>query len=120
MFDHAIVYVPGKNPIWIDATDRYAKLGQIPMGDQGRLALITSATTMALEKTPESTSKDNGLAETREFTLTDNGSLERSGNHAADGHLRVRLSRVLCRQAGPGHAQRSAGICRRRSMCRTI
>ena len=73
MFDHAIVYVPGKNPIWIDATDRYAKLGQIPMGDQGRLALITGATTTALEKTPESTSKDNGLAETREFTLTDNG-----------------------------------------------
>lgn len=73
MFDHAIVYVPGKNPIWIDATDRYAKLGQIPMGDQGRLALITSATTTALEKAPESTSKDNGLAETREFTLTDNG-----------------------------------------------
>jgi tetratricopeptide (TPR) repeat protein/transglutaminase-like putative cysteine protease len=73
MFDHAIVYVPGKNPIWIDATDRYAQLGQIPMGDQGRLALITSATTTALEKTPESTSKDNGLKETREFTLTDNG-----------------------------------------------
>jgi tetratricopeptide (TPR) repeat protein/transglutaminase-like putative cysteine protease len=73
MFDHAIVYVPGKNPLWIDATDRYAQLGQIPMGDQGRLALITSATTTALEKTPESTSKDNGLKETREFTLTDNG-----------------------------------------------
>ena len=73
MFDHAIVYVPGKNPIWIDATDRYAQLGQIPMGDQGRLALITSATTTALEKTPESTSKDNGLKETREFTLADNG-----------------------------------------------
>ena len=50
MFDHAIVYVPGKNPIWIDATDRYAKLGQIPMGDQGRLALITSATTTALDE----------------------------------------------------------------------
>ena len=30
MFDHAIVYVPGKNPLWIDATDRYAQLGQIP------------------------------------------------------------------------------------------
>ena len=73
MFDHAIVYVPGKNPIWIDATDRYAQLGQIPMGDQGRLALITNTTTTALEKTPESTSKDNGLKETREFTLADNG-----------------------------------------------
>ncbi len=73
MFDHAIVYVPGKNPIWIDATDRYAQLGQIPMGDQGRLALITSDTTTALMKTPESTSKDNGLKETREVTLADNG-----------------------------------------------
>ncbi|MGO9325081.1 MAG: DUF3857 domain-containing protein [Terracidiphilus sp.] len=73
MFDHAIVYVPGKNPIWIDATDRYAQLGQIPMGDQGRLALIASDTTTALMKTPESTSKDNGLRETREFTLADNG-----------------------------------------------
>ena len=32
-----------KNPLWIDATDRYAQLGQLPMGDQGRLALIASA-----------------------------------------------------------------------------
>ena len=73
VFDHAIVYVPGKNPLWIDATDRYAQLGQLPMGDQGRLALIASAATTALVKTPESSSKDNGLEETREFTLTDNG-----------------------------------------------
>ncbi len=73
VFDHAIVYVPGKNPLWIDATDRYAHLGQLPMGDQGRLALIASATTNALVKTPESSSKDNGLVETREFTMTDNG-----------------------------------------------
>jgi tetratricopeptide (TPR) repeat protein/transglutaminase-like putative cysteine protease len=73
MFDHAIVYVPGKNPLWIDATDRYAQLGQLPMGDQGRLALITSDATTALVKTPEAPSRDNGLMETREFTLTDNG-----------------------------------------------
>ncbi|MGA2570335.1 MAG: DUF3857 domain-containing protein [Terracidiphilus sp.] len=73
MFDHAIVYVPGKNPLWIDATDRYAHLGQLPMGDQGRLALIADSRTTALVKTPESTSKDNGLTEKREFTLTDNG-----------------------------------------------
>jgi Tfp pilus assembly protein PilF len=73
MFDHAIVYVPGKNPLWIDATDRYAHLGQLPVGDQGRLALIASVTTTALVKTPESSSQDNGLLETREFTLADNG-----------------------------------------------
>jgi tetratricopeptide (TPR) repeat protein/transglutaminase-like putative cysteine protease len=73
MFDHAIVYVPGKNPIWIDATDRYAQLGQVPMGDQGRLSLVTSDATTALIKIPEATSHDNGVVETREFTLTDNG-----------------------------------------------
>ncbi len=73
LFDHAIVYVPGKNPLWIDATDRYATVGQLPMGDQGRLALIADASTTALVKTPESASKDNGLLETREFTLADNG-----------------------------------------------
>ena len=73
MFDHAIVYVPGKNPIWIDATDRYAQLGQVPMGDQSRLALITSDATTALARIPEAPSHDNGLVETREFKLTDNG-----------------------------------------------
>ena len=43
------------------------------MGDQGRLSLITSDGTTALVKIPEATSRDNGVAETREFTLTDNG-----------------------------------------------
>ncbi len=73
LFNHAIVYVPGKNPVWIDATDRYAQLGQLPMGDQGRLALITRAETTGLIKTPESSSKDNDLVENREITLADNG-----------------------------------------------
>ena len=73
LFDHAIVYVPGKKPLWIDATDRYAQLGQLPMGDQGRLALIARAETTALVKTPESHRKDNGLMESREITLTENG-----------------------------------------------
>ena len=73
MFDHAIVYVPGKNPIWIDATDRYAQLGQMPMGDQGRLSLITSEATTALIEDSGGLFKDNGVVETREFTLTDNG-----------------------------------------------
>jgi len=73
MFDHAIVYVPGDAVQWIDATDRYASLGQLPINDQGRLALVARAETTALIKTPESTSADNGLSESREFTLADNG-----------------------------------------------
>ena len=77
-FDHAIVYVPGnpkhKEPaLWIDATDQYARLGQLPRDDQGRLALIARADTTALVKTPEATSKDNVLLEFRELTLSENG-----------------------------------------------
>ncbi len=30
LFNHAIVYVPGKPELWIDPTDEYAQLGQIP------------------------------------------------------------------------------------------
>lgn len=34
MFDHAIVYVPGNAELWVDATDEYARLGQLPIPDQ--------------------------------------------------------------------------------------
>ena len=73
LFDHAIVYVPGAPALWIDATDPYARLGQLPAPDQGRLALITRPETTALVKTPQSTSKDNVLLELRELTLAENG-----------------------------------------------
>ncbi|MGA2672988.1 MAG: DUF3857 domain-containing protein [Terracidiphilus sp.] len=78
LFDHAIVYVPAipasHDPaLWIDATDSYARLGQLPAGDQGRLALIARPETTGLVKTPESTSKDNVQLEMREMTLTENG-----------------------------------------------
>lgn len=78
LFDHAIVYIPG-NPrrgepaLWIDATDRYARLGQLPINDQGRWSLIARAETTELVKTPESTSRDNVLLEYREIALSENG-----------------------------------------------
>lgn len=73
LFDHAIVHVPGPPAVWIDATDEYARLGQLPGGDQGRLALIARPETTALGKTPEASSKDNVLLENREIALTENG-----------------------------------------------
>ncbi|MGD0831909.1 MAG: DUF3857 domain-containing protein [Terracidiphilus sp.] len=72
-FDHAIVFVPGKPDLWIDATDRYARLGELPRDDQSRLALIARAGTTALVKTPQGVSKDNVLLEDRELTLGENG-----------------------------------------------
>jgi tetratricopeptide (TPR) repeat protein/transglutaminase-like putative cysteine protease len=73
LFDHAIVFVPGPPALWIDATDQYARLGQLPAQDQGRLALITRPETTALAKTPEFSSKDNLLLEMRDLTLAENG-----------------------------------------------
>jgi len=78
LFDHAIVYVPGnpkhKEPtLWIDATDRYARLGQLANNDQGRLALIARAETTELVKTPQASSRDNVLLEFRDLTLGENG-----------------------------------------------
>lgn len=83
MFDHAIVYVPGGPPfgkaktptpaLWIDATDRYARLGQLPIADQGRHALIARTDSTALVTIPEATSKENLLVESREIKLGENG-----------------------------------------------
>jgi transglutaminase-like putative cysteine protease/tetratricopeptide (TPR) repeat protein len=73
LFDHAIVYVPGAHDVWIDATDPWSRLGQLPSGDQGRRALIARPETTALTLTPESTSQENILLESREFRLAENG-----------------------------------------------
>ena len=73
MFDHAIVYLPGEPEIWIDATDEYARLGQLPSSDQGRSALIAKKGTTGLVRTPEFASKDNLIVANREFLLAENG-----------------------------------------------
>ncbi len=73
LFDHAIVYVPGKPGLWIDATDQYARLGQLPINDQGRHALIARPESTSLTITPESPSRENVLLELREIRLGENG-----------------------------------------------
>lgn len=73
MFDHAIVYVPGSPDVWIDPTDEYARLGELPNADQGRLALIARPESTALSVIPSASSADNRLAEKREIFLAENG-----------------------------------------------
>ena len=73
MFDHAIVYAPGSPDLWIDATDEYARLGQLPAADQGRLALVARAESTGLIVIPEASSKENRIVERREFYLAENG-----------------------------------------------
>jgi len=81
LFDHAIVYVPAMEAtggqaapaLWIDATDRYARLGQLPIADQGRLSLIARPESTALTQIPVAGSKDNALIEYRTITLSESG-----------------------------------------------
>jgi len=72
-FDHVIVYVPGTPALWIDATDPYSALGELPAADQGRLALIASPNTERLIRTPVTGADDNRISETREVFLPELG-----------------------------------------------
>ncbi|MFL6234730.1 MAG: DUF3857 domain-containing protein [Thermoanaerobaculia bacterium] len=73
LFNHAIVVVPGAPALWIDPTDPYARAGELPTADQGRLALVASATATGLVRTPEAAAADNRVIETREVFLADLG-----------------------------------------------
>lgn len=72
-FNHAIVYVPATPPIWIDATDEMSRAGELPISDQGRLALIAAPSSRQLVRTPEAQAGDNLETHRREFTLSDFG-----------------------------------------------
>jgi hypothetical protein len=73
-FNHAIVVVPGTPSIWIDPTDRFARAGELPTDDQGRLALIASPTAAGLVRTPEAEAAENRAVKIHEFFLADLGS----------------------------------------------
>jgi tetratricopeptide (TPR) repeat protein len=75
-FNHAIVRVDAtaKDPaMWVDPTDDFAHAGDLPSQDQGRLALIAAGDTTGLTKTPETPSTANKYAETRVYTLPEDG-----------------------------------------------
>jgi len=75
-FNHAIVRVDAtaKDPaMWVDPTDDFAHAGDLPSQDQGRLALVAAGDTSGLTKTPETPSTANKYAETRIYTLPEDG-----------------------------------------------
>jgi transglutaminase-like putative cysteine protease/tetratricopeptide (TPR) repeat protein len=72
-FDHAIAYLPGKKPLWIDPTDEFARAGELPVADQGRLALVAAPHSRGLVRIPVATYKDNRLFETRDVFMVEEG-----------------------------------------------
>jgi uncharacterized protein DUF3857/transglutaminase superfamily protein len=71
LFDHAIVHIPGPSEVWLDVTDPYARLGQVPESDQGRFALIAAPETSGLVRVWEGSSQDNLITEKRSFALAE-------------------------------------------------
>ncbi len=75
-FDHAIVYLPPNGDhgaVWIDPTDEFARAGELPLGDQNRLALVAAPTTDGLLRTPVAESGSNLLSEERDIYLQELG-----------------------------------------------
>ncbi len=72
-FNHAIVYVGGKNPFFIDPTSEFSYNGYLPLGDQGRLALVIDPRTTTVTRTPVSVSKDNRTVKDITYTMKDTG-----------------------------------------------
>jgi len=70
-FSHAIVYVPGQHPLWIDPTARYVPPGELPIADQGRLALVAAGSTSDLVQTPVAPSGANRAVEIYDLTMTE-------------------------------------------------
>ena len=58
-FDHAIVYLPGDRPMWIDPSARCAPAGYLPLLDQDRWAMLASPGTRELIKTERMDYKAN-------------------------------------------------------------
>lgn len=58
-FDHVIVTIPGKTPIFIDPTSRYTATDVLPIGDRNRQVLIVDPTTKGLVRTPPIRPEDN-------------------------------------------------------------
>jgi tetratricopeptide (TPR) repeat protein/transglutaminase-like putative cysteine protease len=74
VFNHAIVVLPGEPRLWIDPTDEFARVDELPLGDQGRLALIAAAETDALVRIPTAAAAANVMRKTREYRLSETGS----------------------------------------------
>jgi tetratricopeptide (TPR) repeat protein len=72
-FNHAIVVVDGSPAIWVDPTDEFSRAAEMPIQDQGRMALVASTKTTALTPVPESPSTVNRISETRTFVLPEDG-----------------------------------------------
>ncbi len=84
-FNHVIVRTD--DGMWIDPTDEFARAGELPDSDQGRMVLVAHKDTTSLVQTPLADSSANRTIETREFFLAEDGKarvIETNEYHGSD------------------------------------
>ena len=97
-FNHAVVYVPGAEPMWIDATVEHLVVGDVPQAIQGRMALVANTKTDGLLRIPEIPSAQNKYVERRVIKMAPYGGASVSettyGVGNMDNRLRLRYGSV--------------------------
>lgn len=109
LFDHAIVYVPGEEPLWIDATQDLLPAGELPMSVQGRRALVVDPEGPGLVTVPEAPDEHNHYVEVRRVTFGDWGPVDVAERTEASGTMEHRLRRQLL---GAGRSQVESSLSR--------
>ena len=95
IFDHAIVYVP-EFDLWLDGTAEFAHLRELPVQDQGVMALTIDANGEAtLRRTPSSSADQNYSRRTINAHLDSDGSIHFSGATYVRGEDAPELRRQL-------------------------
>ena len=95
VFDHAIVYVP-EFDLWLDGTAEFARLRELPVEDQGAMALTVDVDGAAvLRRTPKSTADDNYSRRTINARLDADGTIHFSGATYVRGEDAPELRRQL-------------------------
>ena len=93
LFNHAIVYIP-KHGMWIDGTADYAGLNEIPLEDQGAIALTVAADGAAeLRRVPVSTAAQNSETDAISASLLADGTILFSGTASTRGENAPALRR---------------------------
>jgi len=95
IFDHAIVYVPGFD-LWLDGTAEFSRLRELPVEDEGVLALTIDADGhAALRRTPRSSAGDNYSRRTIHASVSDQGVITFTGATYVRGEDAPELRRKL-------------------------
>ncbi len=90
-FDHAVVHIPGSPELWIDATAEYVAVGELPISDQGRYALVADPATDDLRRIPEAHARSNRYLEQRTVTLSEWGPMAVVERTLAHGSIERRM-----------------------------